>query len=416
MKAQIKRFITFSELKKMTTVILDQGLVSLSTFLISVVLANNFDKTQYANFILLTSVTMTILGFQRAIITQPFAINFHDYSGFKKFNYFNYNVFLKIIFNVLLIIIFPLYLFLNKDYSNGFFLNLLLLFYVLTFTSYFFVKDMLISSRQTKKAFYFGASISVLIFLLLAVTYISEIIDFQILLLGLSCVYLLAFMAFFFLKKRAITFKYSLKNQFLKDNWQVGKWIVGSNLLYSIFAQATPWIILYFLSKEDVAIYGVLISVTSLINPIMKSLSAYLLPLFTTYRNQINYLKKKFIFWEIVFMGIALVLLIFGVVFGEWVVTIIFGSKYANLGWIVVLPFINQAINLLFQPVDIVMNALKRTDLGFYMLIFRTVISLILAYVFISNFGLVGVFIARIIENILYQSILFIKTFKLMTI
>jgi len=165
-----------------------------------------------------------------------------------------------------------------------------------------------------------------------------------------------------------------------------------------------------------VAIYGVLISVTNLVNPILNSLSSYLLPLFTTYRNQINYFKKKFIFWEYIFSSIALALLIFGVVFGEWFITTIFGNKYANLGWIVILPFINQSINILFQPVDIAMNALKRTDLGFYMLLIRTVLSLFLAYIFISIFGLLGVFIARIIENILYQLMLFFKTFKLMSL
>lgn len=408
--------MSLNELKKLIFVILDQGFVSLSTFLISVVLANNFDKIDYANFILLTSIAMTILGFQRAIITQPFAINLHDYSGFKKFNFFNYNVFLKITFNALLILIFPLYLFFNNDYNNGFYTSLTLLFYVITFTSYFFVKDMFISSRQIKKAFLFGCSISVLIFFLLAFVKFYVIIDFQSFILTLSCIYLSAFVAFFFFKKRAITFNYTYKNDFLKHNWKVGKWIIGSNLLYSIFAQGTPWIILYLLSKNEVAIYGVLISVTSLLNPIAKSLNSYLLPLFTTYRNQINYLKKKFIFWEFVFLGIALVLFFIGVVFGEWVVAAMFGSKYASLGWIVVLPFINQSINMLFLPVDILINSLKRTDLVFFTAFIRMILSLVLAYVFISNYGLVGVFIARIIENLIYQLILSIKAFWIMNV
>ena len=218
------------------------------------------------------------------------------------------------------------------------------------------------------------------------------------------------------LKKGTKKLNYSFKNNFLSNNWKVGKWIIGTNLLYSIFAQSSPWIILYFLSRNEVAIYGVLISVANLMSPVLKSLSSYLLPLFTTYRNNIHFFKKKFLFWEVIFLGIAGIFLVFGVVFGEWLITIIFGSKYANLGWIVILPFINQTINILFQPVDIAMNALKRTDLGFYMALIRTFISLLLTYIFISNLGLIGVFIARIIENILYQFMLFHKTYKLMNI
>ena len=411
----LKYKISTLEFKKLITVVIDQGLVSLTSFLISVILANNFDKLDYANFILLTSITMMILGFQRAIITQPFAINFNDYTGVEKINYLNYNVLLKIIFNLLLLLLFPFYLFFNEG-NESFSMNLILLFYVIAFTSYFFVKDILLSSRQTKKAFYFGSFISILIFLLLVVIYSWKIIDLRTFILGLSFIYFLSFVMFFFLQNRIKKKYYNFKNNFLSKNWEVGKWIVGSNLLYSIFHQATPWIVLYFLSKNEVAIYAVLISITHLMNPVLTSLSSYLLPLFTTYTQKINFFKKKFVFWECVFLCIAIVFLIFGIVFGEWLITIIFGSKYANLGWIVILPFICQSINVLFKPVDIAMNALKKTDLGFYMQLFRTFLSLLLAYIFILNFGLAGVFIAKIIETLLYQIILFSKIYKLMTI
>ena len=160
----LKKQISLKEFKKLISIILDQGFVSLSTFLISVVFANNFDKMDYANFILLSSIAMTILGFQRAIITQPFAINFSDYIGVEKTKYFNYNVFLKIIFNICLLLIFPFYIYI-KGFDNDLFASLTLFFYVLTFTSYFFVKDMFVSSRQTKKALFFGSSISVLIYI-----------------------------------------------------------------------------------------------------------------------------------------------------------------------------------------------------------------------------------------------------------
>ena len=409
----LKKQISLKEFKKLISIILDQGFVSLSTFLISVVFANNFDKMDYANFILLSSIAMTILGFQRAIITQPFAINFSDYIGVEKTKYFNYNVFLKIIFNICLLLIFPFYIYI-KGFDNDLFASLTLFFYVLTFTSYFFVKDMFISSRQTKKALFFGSSISVLILLFLAFVKFYGIINFQSIILSLSFIYLLAFVVFFFFKKKTISLNYSLKNNFLKNNWIVGKWIVGSNLLYSIFAQGTPWIILYLLSKQDVAIYGVLISITSLVNPILKSINSYLLPLFSSYRMQIDLLKSKFLFWEIIFLIIAVALVVFGVIFGEFLVSAVFGSKYANLGCIVILSFVNQSINVLFLPVDIVINSLKRTDLVFFTAFLRMILSLILAYIFISNYGLIGVFIARIIENLIYQLILSIKALATM--
>jgi len=418
MMQYIKKLIPFGELKKLITVIFDQGFVSLSTFLITVVIANNFDKIDYANFVLLTSIAMTILGFQRSIITQPLAINYSDYSETIQQKYFNYNVFLKNVFNLLLVVVFLIYLFFNKDYNDNLSKESILFFYVFAFTSYFFVKDMYIGSRQTKTAFYYGIFVSILIFILLSIVYTFQFIGLLSFLFILSIIYLLPFVIMFLVNnnKKAIKYNYSFKDGFLSNNWRVGKWIAATNLLYSIYSQAGPWIILYFLSKDEVAIYGILISVTNLVSPVLRGFTSYMLPLLASYRSQMKELIKQFIFWEIIFITTAVLFLIFGVIFGEWLVSFVFGSKYANLGWIVVLPFINQSINIIFQPVDIILNALKRTDIGFYLVVFRAIFSLLLAYVFVSNFGLIGIFVARIIENLFYQLILFNRMYKLMTI
>lgn len=410
----ITNFLKKNEVIKLFTVFFDQGMASLTTFLITVLLANNFDKNEYADFILLSSISMTILGFQRAIITQSFAINYNDYNERDKKDYFKFNFSLKILFNILLLIIFPFYLIFSDDYNNSLIFNCIIIFYIICFTSYYFVKDILIGSRQTKFAFKVGCVTNALILIILFTSYWFKRITFNEFLFSLGAMYLIGFIFYYFSSN--IDFKIKINNSFLQNNWKVGRWILGSNLFYSLFAQTTPWLILYLLSKEDVAIYGVLISATSLINPVMKSMSLYLLPLFTSYRNDLNVFRNKFKKWFYAFSAISVLLLILGLLAGEWMVAFVFGEKYFDLGWIVVLPFFNQAINILFQPVDIAMNALKRTDLGFYLLVLRTFISLILAFIFISNFGLLGVFIARIIENILYQLVLFFKTSKLMTI
>jgi O-antigen/teichoic acid export membrane protein len=397
-----------NEWRKLATMISEQAIVSFATFLISATIAKVYDKMDYANFVLLSSIAMSILGFQRAIITQPFVINYLDYTRLEKIKYYRFTIKSKIIFNFVLLFLLPILLFFLEFESKTF------VIYIISFTSYFFVKDILIGLRQTRFTLYIGITVSAMLMLALFISRFGNILDFNLLILIISLIYFSVFLFLAIKTKRNKKSHHLSKNMFVLDNWRIGKWILGSSLLYSLYAQATPWIILGILTRVEVATYGILVTVTSLINPIMASVNSYLLPLFTTYKEKHQILKERFIYWQIVFVFSGLALAIFGVVFGEVLVVLVFGSKYNNMGWLVILPFFNQAISVCFQPVDILLNAIKRTDVVFYIAFFRMCLSLILLYFLIRKYGLMGVFVAKIIENLIYQVLIFCRTIKIL--
>ena len=198
-----------------------------------------------------------------------------------------------------------------------------------------------------------------------------------------------------------------------KSNWNIGKWLLGSNLLFYISSNIYPWFLLYLSSKENIAIFAVLMSTAGLINPILIALSSYLLPIFVKANSSYSKVRLLTNKWQFVFGTMAIILIITGFLLGQKIILLLFSKAYNNLGLLVVYPFIYQAINVFFQPNKIALNAIKRTDVNFYVLIPRSCITLVFGYFLVLNFGLSGVFYTMLIENIVYQTIYFITYRKI---
>ena len=165
---------------------------------------------------------------------------------------------------------------------------------------------------------------------------------------------------------------------------------------------------LYITTKSDIAIFGVLIGISGIINPVLTALNSYLLPLFVKMNTNYRQLDKTVKKWTLLFMCMALFLAGIGYFFGQNIIVLLFGEKYADLGVLAIYPFVVQAINILFVPLKISLNAIKRTDINFWILLPRSIVSVGLGYYLISLFGLVGVFYTMIIENMVYQILQYI--------
>lgn len=387
---------------KLFNILFDQGFTSVTSFLTTVVLSRVWAINDYANFVLLMSMTMLLLGFQRAIITQPYVININDFLEGEKEKYLFSNIWFKLVFTVGIVFILPVILIFNKSSIDS---NLLILFliFIIAHSSFHFVKDIFLSNRETMKNLKYSLSSNIFLAVILAYIYYYNEKDVSFFILSITSIYSISFFIFCWKKKDFISLKMKEALIYFKYNWRVGRWILGSNLFYNISTQVYPWLLLWFVSKEEVAVYGVLISISSLVSPFLKSLSLYLLPLFTTSSKDYNKLRRTVGKWIGVFAGFSVLVILVGLYGGEYLIHFFFGEKFRNLGFIVVLPFINQGINILFQPLDIAFNAIKRTDVGFWLLIFRSSIALVIGFILVKNFGIVGVFATRIIESLLYQ-------------
>lgn len=402
-----------TELPKLFSVLVDQFFMSITTLLTAVVLARTYDKIDFADLILLFSVTLFVLGFQSAIISKPYAISRNDFGKGEKEEYYHFNLHLKILFTLLILVAFPLLYYMLFDSWD---ITRLLVYslYVITNTAYFFVRETLLSERKTKQNLYYGLSCSLGMICLLLVIQFNKMTEIYLFLGVASAIYL------------TVTTVYLIKNfkrrlllrdvyfSHLSINWKVGKWLLGSNFLFHLSSGIYPWLLLYLTTKSDIAIFGVLVSSASIINPIIAALSSYLLPLFA--KMGLNYKKidgsvKK---WALLFSVMGFALVVIGYSFGQDIILLFFGAKYKGLGLLVIYPFVVQAINLIFQPFRICLDAIKRTDINFWVLIPRSIIAIGLGYLLTKEYGLSGVFYTMIIENLTYQTVNIFVYFRLM--
>ena len=395
------------EIPRLISVVVDQGLMSIITLLTTIVLVRTYDKVDYADLVLLFSITLFVLGFQSSIISKPYAISFNDYEPSAKNSYFQFNLNLKFIFTILVCLVFPLLYSVSFERWNWLFFSLYLL-YIIAYSSYYFIRETLLSERKTKENLIYGIICSFSFIILLLCIYLFQIRDIKVYLIIASSIYL-AIVLFYYIKykeKGQIS-----KIQFVKywkSNWHLGRWLLGSNLLFYISANIYPWFLLYLSTKDNIAIYAVLMSVAGLINPVLIALSSYLLPLFVLSNADYKSVRDLTRKWQFVFGAMALILVFVGFFMGQDIVVLLFGEQYNGLGLLVVYPFIYQAINVTFQSNKIALNAIKRTDVNFYILIPRSCVTLIIGYFLRSNFGLPGVFYTMFVENIVYQLIYYL--------
>ena len=393
-----------SEVRKISSIILDQGITSGVSFFTTLILSRFWQINDYANFVLVTSIAVTILGFQRALVSQPFIINRNDFGGKENAEYLHANIWYKLIFTLFVFLFLPFGILISQSYDE---IGTLFIFtsYIIAHSSFYFLKDILLGKRETTLNLQYSLFSNAIVIAILIFIFFSQRRETLIFYAGVTLTFLVGFSVFCLRNKEFIRLNSKKLIEFFKPNWKVGKWILGSTFFFSISSQIYPWLLLVFVSKNEVAIYGVLLSISSLVNPLVTSIKTYLLPLFTKIRHD----KKRMVVlvkrWVFIFSSLSITMITTGLFVGEEIIELFFGDKFSNLGIIVVLAFVDQGLNILFQPVDMALNALKRTDIGFWLMLFRSVLALVLGLLLVSNFGLIGVFLTRIVENIFFQTV-----------
>tara|TARA_R110000744_G_scaffold32935_4_gene76797 strand:+ start:1982 stop:3238 length:1257 start_codon:yes stop_codon:yes gene_type:complete len=409
----VKRIKESQELPKLLSVFIDQFFMSITTFGTTIVLARTFDKFVYADFVLLISISLFVLGLQSSLISKPFSINISDYLNTSQTNFFQFNLQSKLIFTLAFILIFPIVYFLifkDIDIKRIFFFTL----FITSFSFYFFIRETMLSMRHTRENMFYGLACSISILAILTIIWTQGITDAFFYFAWVSLIYLCLSFIYFFRNFRNFKIPKIPKieqKEFLKVNWKPGKWLVGTSFLYYLSVDIYPWLLLYQTTKNDVAMLGVLASIASLTNPILKALSSYLLPLYVRVRSDIMQIRKLVKNWTFFFGFISLLLILIGYYFGENIILLFFGAKYGNVGNIVIYPFVLQAIVILFQPFRIALTALNRTDIDFWIYIPRSIIAVGLGYVLVGKFGIYGVFYTMIVETFFYQIMLAINYF-----
>lgn len=399
------RFISKQSLQQGAGVIFDQGLYSLTNFMTGVLLARSLMKEEYGIYILALSLIISIMGVQRAVITVPYTV-YSQKQREEDFNTYSGSVFIHQIILLIVTIFFSLffsqYFFLKEASSYNSFI--ILAAFSITATGVLlrdFVRSYLLARLAVRQSVIMGVSVNIIQLVLLAMLYMEGRLTIHnaFLIIG-GCSVLPSF--YFFFKNSQIRVKAAQILNDFSNNLKLGKWILGSTIISTLSSQSYPWLLAFFSDKASVAVLGVTMSLANIFSPLLQGINSYVFPKMSQVKSKgtlidvIRVMKKAVIFLSIIF-GIWI---IFGIFFGNYLLTIVYSSKYAGYSNILIIVIFSSFVSAVTAPLNSALDALERADISFKSLIAGLIVTVSVGILLIYHFGLYGAVIGILLSNL----------------
>ncbi|MFH1209741.1 MAG: flippase [archaeon] len=247
-----------------------------------------------------------------------------------------------------------------------------------------------------------------LIFISLGLSVISAVIAYtlSIVLSAIVGLYLLEKKVFSFLKRLSVNFVYK-KEIFLYSL---------PLIFYSLTAMIMSWtdslMLGYFKTTSDVGIYNAAVPTARLVGIVPLALISLYIPVMSSLLENKDQLKKIFYIttkWIILVNTLFLSLMI---IFSKNILGILFGNEYV-IGYssLIVLGVGHFIYGFVYTSRDTLM-VLKKTKFIFFSTLLAFFLNVILNYLLIPKYGILGASIATTIALIFGGLILFLKTLK----
>ncbi len=182
----------------------------------------------------------------------------------------------------------------------------------------------------------------------------------------------------------------------IRLNWDLGKWLAASALLWESNVVVYPWLLTYFHGTAAAGIWAACFGVIALANPLMLGMQNSLGPQMAHAfaEGGLPKLTTTMFRGAAVFSLLVAPLSIIIILFGADLITLIYGSKYTGYG-LVVVPL---AIELLVSPARFVISrALVVTGnsrLDFATNVISLLVMFMLGIMLVKRFGPLGVAVA----------------------
>jgi O-antigen/teichoic acid export membrane protein len=203
--------------------------------------------------------------------------------------------------------------------------------------------------------------------------------------------------------KRFFYFSYTFNWDWLKKIFHYGKYAFGTSISSQLSGTIDQWMLAGILSPAASASFNTAVRITNLINVPTDAVATIVFPqsakrMHSEGKEAIKYLYEKSV-GTILAILIPSVLFIF--LFDEWIVSMIAGGKYADS-----VPILN--VTLLYcllipfgRQFGTILDSIGKTNLTFTIVVVTAVTNLILNFLLIKKYGVIGAAYATLISNII---------------
>ena len=188
----------------------------------------------------------------------------------------------------------------------------------------------------------------------------------------------------------------------LRRNWKLGRFTLGHNLLFIAGIQLYPWLLVYFYGPEENGALAAVIGIINLSNPLLIGFGNYLGPrcAHNLAEHGVGALtgltRATTLLLALVMFAFALTLY----AIGGWLVTLIYGEKYAGLEWVIAVMAWSQAAWAITVPAGAASNACERPDIPMKGLLFALLVTVTVGIVLVQRQGIMGVAMGLLFSNL----------------
>ncbi len=181
-----------------------------------------------------------------------------------------------------------------------------------------------------------------------------------------------------------------------KKNLTFGKWIFASSLLWALSMTLYPWLLAFFHGTAATGIWGACYGVVAIANPLLLGIQNYLWPkIIQAYTRNGRQGLSRFVMRSSLFCGLLLLpLAIFFVIFGGWLVSLLYGARYSGTGPVVSILAVNLILAAITFPPSRGILALERARSYFMANIVPFMVMMTCGILLVRQFAVTGVALA----------------------
>ncbi len=220
------------------------------------------------------------------------------------------------------------------------------------------------------------------------------------------------------LNRSYFSLRWPLDRQWVKTLFHFGKYVVGTNFSSVLFNRIDIMMIGFFLNPNLVALYNVPTRVGNYVEVPMNSVALIVFPQVSLRIKEKGMDAARYL-WErsigvLLAMVIPMAILLF--IFAEPLVVLIAGEAYRDAAPIMRLFAVLSIIKPFGRQGGIIMDSIGKPNVNFYLLLGSLVINVILNWLFIVHFGIIGAILATMISVLLSTTLSFLTLHHLINV
>lgn len=387
----------------------DQGIISITNFSTSILIARGLGVKNYGIYVLAYSLIQFFSGIQTSLIVQPMNILGTSKSTNEWETYYNSTLVLQIILALLCGLLFIFGSFFYIPFQE---LAYLTAFAIVCNQIQEFIRRTLYLSGNIKLAVlndavcYIGQIIMILILFLFDSITLSNaifVVGFSSLLAVLIAVI-----------TKTITISLNFNFNVVKENWSVSKWLLGSTLTYWLANQTYPFLTAGLVGVAETGALRAVQNIIGFTHPLLTSIETYFTPIAARKYNNSDikdfnhFILRIFKYTAIPFYVLLCVLGFFA----KPIIKAVYGEAYAAFWPILSITCFLYAILFLNRIISIALNSMRLTQSTFVSNSITAILTLTFGIWLIKLYGVYGSVLSSVINAVLTLGMLWAIFYK----